>query len=425
MKAEDLRHLLPPFETERLANGLCLAVLDEPGRQVVAMALAYRAGTRDEAFGLGGTAHFLEHMMFKGTERYAAGELDRITLALGGSNNAFTSHDLTLYYFTFAADRWQRALELEADRMAGLRLEPAAVDAERQVILEEIAMYEAEPWDALEQAVAKALYTGHPYGLPVLGTPMDLEAIDGGVLADFHARRYRPSNATLVLVGDVGPQAREQVAEHFGGLDGKAPERPGLPPATPPAELVRLERRAGDVARLLMSLPAPAGTDDDHPLLRLAVGVLASGRASRLHRALVDEGQLAVGVTADLGESVDPSAVMIAAEVLPGIEPQRVEEVVLGELERFAEEPPTEEEVARTKKVLAADWIFDHEKVHQQAFLVSTALAVFDAEHPWRYLERMLAAGTSELAEVVDRYLRPRRGVVGWSLPVEGGHRLV
>jgi len=424
MKAAELRHLLPSFETERLENGLTLALLDAPGRQVVATALAYRAGTRDESPGLGGTAHFLEHMMFKGTELYAAGELDRITLALGGSNNAFTSHDLTLYHFTFASDRWQRALELEADRMAGLRLEPAEVDAERQVILEEIAMYEAEPWDALEQAVARTLYVGHPYGLPVLGTPEELRAIDGRSLAEFHALRYRPSNAVLVLAGDVGRQARDEVAEHFGGLNGAAPQRAPLPPAAPPAELVRLERQAGDVARLLLALPAPAATDADHPLLRLLLAVLGTGRASRLHRALVDEGQLAVGVSADLGESVDPGAVMIAAEVLPGVEPQRVEEAVLGELERIADEPPSEEEVARTKKVLAADWIFDHERVHQQALLVASSLAVFDAEHPWRYLERMLDAGTAELAEVACRYLKPRRGVVGWSLPAEEGDGL-
>src|SRR5207244_7983610 len=117
---------------------------------LVASVLYYRVGTRDEPAGRGGVAHFLEHMMFKGSARFGPGEIDRRTQALGGINNAFTSHDSTAYYFNFAADRWTEALTIEADRMAGLTLNPDEVASERQVILEEIAMYASEPWDALE-----------------------------------------------------------------------------------------------------------------------------------------------------------------------------------------------------------------------------------------------------------------------------------
>ena len=118
----------------RLGNGLTVCLLENRQAPVVTTALAYRAGTRDETPGHGGTAHFLEHMMFKGSARFGPGEIDRRTQALGGSNNAFTSHDSTTYYFSFAADRWTEALAIEADRMASLTLDPRQVASERQVI---------------------------------------------------------------------------------------------------------------------------------------------------------------------------------------------------------------------------------------------------------------------------------------------------
>ena len=158
---------------ERLDNGLTVCLLENRQAPIVTSALFYRAGTRDEPAGHGGVAHFLEHMMFKGSPRYGPGEIDRRTQALGGVNNAFTSHDATGYYFNFAADRWTEALAIEADRMAGLTLDPEQVASERQVILEEIAMYESEPWEALETEVQARLFAvpslrppgaGHPGG---------------------------------------------------------------------------------------------------------------------------------------------------------------------------------------------------------------------------------------------------------------------
>ncbi len=434
LEVGDLRGILPRPRVRRLASGLTLCVIESHRVPVVATAVVYRAGSRDETPGLGGTAHFLEHMMFKGSERFGTGEIDRMTRALGGSNNAFTSHDSTLYYFTFAADRWRRALEVEADRMAGLVLDPREVASERQVILEEIAMYEGEPWDALDRAVTEAFFAPHPYGRPVLGTREDLAAIDGDVLRDFHRRFYRPANAVLVVAGDVDAAVDEQVEEAFAGLDGApaagapaagapaagapaADNRPDARPRDPAGSLRRLERRQGEVPRMLLVFPAPAATDPDHVALTLLASVLGNGRSSRLHRALVDEGQLCVWVSADLHETVDPGAVSVALEVVPGVDPSRVEAEVLRQIDRLREQGPSDDEVARAKRIIAADWVFAHEKVHQQAFLAGTVLALFDLEHPWRYFERLLAAEAADLGDAAARYLRPSAGVLGWSLP--------
>jgi zinc protease len=404
---------------ERLANGLTVCLVENHQAPIVTSALFYRAGTRDEPAGHGGVAHFLEHMMFKGSARYGPGEIDRRTQALGGVNNAFTSHDATGYYFNFASDRWTEALEIEADRMVALTLDPEQVASERQVILEEIAMYDSEPWDALETEVQAHLFPSHPYGRPVLGTKEELIATGPEDLALFHRSLYRPDNGILVVAGDVGASALDEVERVLGGLPAGS-DHHRLDPATPvtPTSLVRIERRKGEVARLLLSLPAPPGSHPDHPVLKLLVTLLAGGRASLLQRALVDEGQLCAWIAAELSESLDASQITVAAEVVPGVEPERVEAEVLRLLAEVLISPPSEEEIERARQIATADWVFGHERVHQQALSAGLALAIFDLEHLDRHLRGLMEAGNDRLLEVASRYLRPERGgVLGWSLP--------
>jgi len=416
---------------------------------VVTTALWYRAGTRDEPPGHGGIAHFLEHMMFKGSARYGPGEIDRRTQALGGDNNAFTSHDATAYHFNFAPDRWREALAIEADRMAGLALDPEEVESERRVILEEIAMYEADPWDALEARVLAARFPGHAYGRPVLGTAGELRATGPAELAAFHRRFYRPSNAVLVVAGDVGDEAVDAVGRAFAGVDGEAggpdggPDGRGRPPGMgdppvplpsggargaradapePPNGAARVERRQGEVARLLVALPAPPADRPEHAALRVAATLLGAGRASRLTRRLVDEDQLCQWIAADVGETAEPGSFTIAAELVPGVEPARVEDAVVEELAALAggDRPPTDDELARARRIAVADWVFAHEKVHQQALAAGFALSLFDLGYPEREMARVLEVDGPALGEAAARWLVPARAVVGWSLPTEG-----
>jgi zinc protease len=407
---------------ERLDSGLTVCLLENRQAPIVTSALFYRVGTRDEPPGHGGVAHFLEHMMFKGSAKYGPGEIDRRTQALGGSNNAFTSHDATGYYFNFAADRWTEALAIEADRMAALTLDPEQVASERQVILEEIAMYDSEPWDALEMEVQAKLFQPHPYGRPVLGTREELNATGAEELRAFHRRFYRPDNAVLVVAGDLGAGPRgalDAVAEAFGRLPAGGERRNGhTPPVTLPQGIVRIERRKGEVARLLLALPAPSGSHPDHPVLRLLVTLLAGGRTSRLHEALVDGGKLCAWISADLSESMDASQLSIAAEVVPGVEPERVESEVLRLLGDLLRDPPSSEEVERARQIATADWVFGHEKVHQQAISLGLSATLFDLDYLDRHMRGLLAAGPQRVLDVASRYLRPERGaVLGWSLP--------
>jgi zinc protease len=429
----DLPTRLPRPETtiRRLPDGLTVCLLANRRAPVVTTALWYRAGTRDESAGHGGTAHFLEHMMFKGSAAYGPGEIDRRTQSLGGDNNAFTSHDATAYYFNFAPEYWHFGLAVEADRMAGLRLDPQEVEGERRVILEEIAMYEAEPWDALDQRVHAACFPHHAYGRPVLGTVAELKATGASELAAFHRRLYRPSNAVLVVAGDVSEEALDEVAAAFAGVADRASN--GAPAAPPAAAgrgsgaarrrgTVRVEQRRGEVARLLVALPAPPASHPDHAALRLASVLLGSGRASRLYRRLVDEENLCAWVTADLSETVEAGAFTVAAELVPGAEPAAVEAVVLSELEALGgARPPTPEEMERAHRVALADWVFAHDRVHQQALAVGFALALFgDAEFAIEQVEGLLAADAEAVVRMAGRYLDGAAAVVGWSLPRRG-----
>jgi zinc protease len=406
---------------ERLDNGLTVCLLANDQAPVVTTALWYRAGSRDEAPGQSGIAHFLEHLMFKGSRRYGPGDIDRRTQALGGANNAFTSHDATAYHFSFARDRWREALAIEADRMAGLTLDPDEVAAERQVILEEIAMAESEPWDALGTAVEAALFPDHPYGRPVLGTRADLKATGPGELAAFHRHFYRPDNAVMAVAGDLDEGALEAVAAAFAGIapGDSPPPRPALAAAAPldaAAGLRRITRRKGEVARALLALRGPAADHRDQPVLRLLATLLGGGRTSRLYRKLVDEEQLCAWVEADVGETVDPGSFTVALELVPGAEPARVEARLLAELAALA--GTDGEELERAKRILAADWVFAHERVHQQALAAGFSLALFDLDFLDRELRAALAADGERVAEVAARWLRPERGgVLGWSLP--------
>ncbi|HEV7668774.1 MAG TPA: pitrilysin family protein [Thermoanaerobaculia bacterium] len=414
--AADVPRLPGTLALHRLDNGLTVGLLANRQAPVVTSALCYHAGTRDEEARHGGAAHFLEHMMFKGSAAYGPGEIDRRTQALGGANNAFTSHDATVYYFNFAADRWAEALAIEADRMAHLALDPAETASERQVILEEIAMYDSDPWDALEMATMARLFPDHAYGRPVLGTKESLLATGDADLRRFHRAFYRPDNATLIVAGDLGDDALDRVTAALGQLEAGAAAHPVLPQATFPQGLERLDRDKGEVPRLLLALPAPAASDPEHAIARLLADLLAGGRASQLHRRLVDELELCAWISADVSDNLDRGHFAITAELIPGVEPERAEAALFAELAIRVAAPPSEEELARARQIAIADWVFDHEKVHQQAVSAALSVALFTPDHHERQLAAMIEATPDDLLASAERWLHPERGaVLGWS----------
>jgi zinc protease len=420
--ASRLKPLAEGLVLTELGNGLRVAALPVPDAPGVATALWYGVGARDEQAGELGAAHFLEHMMFKGSAHFGPGELDHRTQGLGGSNNAFTSHDATVYWFRLPPERWTEALVMEADRMAGLRLDPEAVESEREVVVEEISMYASDPWDALEQAVLAALWGEHPYARPILGTAESLAGLGPEQLRAFHRAAYSPDRALLLVAGAVTPAGVMAAAEaNFGAIPRGSTPRPKWAPARGPASRLRVERQLGELARLMLAIPAPAAGTAEHAVLRVLAATLGSGRASRLHRRLVEIEQLCAWVAVQLGEGVAGSVLSVSAELHPGIAPALVEGIVVAELERLALAPPEGEELERVRRMLRADFVFGHEATQERALAVAGALAVGDLDQPNRSLEEALAADSSTLARAAARHLTADApAVVGWSLPGAG-----
>jgi zinc protease len=411
----------------RLGNGLTVILAERHHDPVVAVMVWYRVGSRDEEEREAGVSHFLEHMMFKGSRRFGKGEIDRVTTELGGSNNAFTGSDHTAYWFEFASDRWEKALEIEADRMKHLRIDPAEFEAEKKVVLEELSMGDDDPWRTLSREVQLAVFRRHPYRRPVIGFTDSLKALAAADLRDYYARFYRPDNAVLVVCGDFEPaRALAAVRKHFGSLEGApksggkraAPFRPAI---EAPTGEQRLEVRWEDEGkRLCMAWPTiPVASDDDWTL-DLASIVLAGGKLSRLYRRLVVEERLATTVSCQNDTRVEGGVFWVFAEVAQGVEPAALERAIDEEIGRLAAKDVPATELARAKRLVVAGEAHDSETVSDLA----EDLGEFAVDARWQLaLEahaRVTAVGAGAVRECVARLLRRDRRVVGWCLPKNG-----
>ena len=344
---------------------------------------------------------------------------------LGGSNNAFTTPDHTAYWFELASDRWERAFELESDRMKGLLLDPDEFAAEKQVVLEELAMGEDDPWRHLARQVQAALFGWHPYARPVIGYRETLQPMTPEDMRAFHAAYYRPGNATLVVAGDVRPDEVLAAAERWFGEIADRPAAPSVPrPALPAADR---QERGGEVriatswddgaSRLVIGWPAAAvGSDDDYALDVLST-VLAGGKLGRLYRRLVVDDGLATSVSTHNDARVEGGGFWLYAEAVQGVEPARLESAIDEELRRIASDPVAEKDLVRAKRMLAAGEAFELETVTE----VAESLGEYATDLEWRdaleVTPRRNAVDAGDVQSVAARLFVRGPRVVGWSLP--------
>jgi zinc protease len=406
----------------RLANGLRVLVAERHGDPVVAVMTWYKVGARNEREDEAGMSHFLEHMMFKGSRRYAKGEVDRVTTQAGGTNNAFTSYDHTAYWFELASDRWEQALDIELDRMLDLTLDEVEFASEREVVLEELSMGLDDPWRRLADLVQAAVFSRHPYRRPVIGHVDALRALTPAAMRDYYKRFYHPGNATLVICGDVATaDALAAVERRFAKLasgPGYAeadPFRPGLD--VPPGEQ-RLRMSWDDQGqRLAMAWPAAAvGARDDWALDVLGA-VLTGGRSSRLYRRLVVERGLATNVTTHNDARIEGGIFWIFAECAQGVKPVALEAALEAELESLRKSKVPARELARVRSMLAAS----ESQEGETATDLAEDLGEFAVDADWRLaidgLAATLSISADELRECARRVLDPERRVVGWCVP--------
>jgi zinc protease len=342
-----------------LANGLKIIVWPDHDIPNIVMYNYVRAGGRNEYPGITGLSHFFEHMMFLGTEILEPGEFDRIMEAAGGANNAYTSNDLTVYQDWFPRSALKTIFEIETDRLENLKTYTEAVEAERQVVFSErrSSVDNNNFWKLYEQMRATA-FVAHPYQFPVLGWPSDIESWTEEDLANYYRTYYAPNNRTVIVTGDVTAADIFALAdEHF------APTPPQEPP--PAIRTVEPEQQGArrivvetEVQTPLLHIAFHAGTatDPDTQALNLLLNILVAGESSRLHRMLVEDEGIAIGVGGFQDEGFDPGLAYFYLTLPPGGDPARVEQRVLEELLRIAADGVTAAELAKARNIVLADF---------------------------------------------------------------------
>ena len=407
-----------------LDNGLRVLVQDDPRNPIVAVQVFYRVGSRNERPGATGLAHFLEHMMFKGTPTYGRGQIARLIEANGGRDNAYTTKDVTSYYTNIAADKLDLVLRIEADRMRHLLLDAAEIDSERKVVTEERRMRTEDDPDGLVYEEMNSLaFKAHPYRWPIIGWMSDIARINQAELRAFYNAYYQPNNAILVIAGDVrAPAALAMVRRHFAGLR-RGPAPPPVTAIEPPA----IDERRLVVRREQAQLPivniawhVPNHTSPDAPALELLSTLLSSGRASRLYQKLAYEKRMVLSAGGDYSYfSLDPSLFWFYAAPLPGQTPEAVEEALLGEIERLKQEVVPEEELARARNQIEASFVWQQDSVFSRA----SVLGRFEMLGSWRlldgYLPKIRAVTVADVQRVARTYFPLDRKNVSILLPPE------
>ena len=410
---------LPVFERS-LANGFKALVLPRSHAPVVVCDLYYPVGSVNEPPGKTGLAHFVEHMLFKGTERFPKGQIDRLAFIAAGHSNAETGEDLTHYWFAFPSDRWEIALAVEADRMRGANFDPHEIEAERKVIVEERARDMDSPAGRLDQQHLAVSYLHHPYRNPILGWPDDLGRITIDDLRDFYHLHYRPDGAVLVVVGDVQPElALDRIEAHFGTI-----ERGILPRFEPSSSEPRQSGRrdftmveSESVARALFGWHTVPRGHADGPALNVLSDLLACGRRSRLWDTLVERGRVASYVDAAQEGSQRAGQFLVQVESPAEVETGRVEKELRAILETLADAGPASEELERSRHRLEAAWRWEQEDLAGLASGLGQ-VALWDDWRVWQAEHRAaLAVSAEDIRRVVSTYLNESGLTVGWSLP--------
>ena len=362
-------------ESFHLDNGLEVLVLPDHRAPVVMHMVWYGVGAADDPAGKAGLAHFLEHLMFKGTAKVGKGELDKRLSRMGAEHNAFTSADATAYYQKVARDRLPEVMALEADRMLNLRLDADDVATEREVVREERRQrIENNPGAQLSEQLMAALYGGHPYGVPIIGSDETIRGLTREDALAHYKQYYAPNGAMLVLAGDITLRdARALAAEHYGALPkGRMPARPATRPE-PLAENVRRSLthpkvRVPSYMRLYASPTYTTASGREAHAIDLAAEILGGSVNSRLHRALVEEQGLALNADAasDTGGRMG-GVFFLQITPAPGVAPQQLEAAIDAVVQGFIAEGPTPAELTRAARKLAANAIYAQDSISELA----------------------------------------------------------
>jgi len=385
----------------------------------------YKVGSADETPGKSGLAHFLEHLMFKGTSKHPAGEFSQTVVRIGGNENAFTSLDYTGYFQRVPREHLAKMMEFEADRMTGLILKDENVLPERDVVLEEYNMRVANnPEARLNEQIMAALYLNHPYGRPVIGWHQEIEKLDREDALAFYRRFYAPNNAILVIAGDTDvKEVRPLVEQTFGKVAPQPaiPERrirPQEPDQVAPRTVTLADPHVEQpvMKRYYLAPSATTAASGESTALDVLAQLIGGGSNSYLYRALVVDKPLAVAASAAYqGTALDPSQFSVSVAPKPGVQFSQVEDAVDAVIAEIAQNPIRAEDLERVKTQLVAEAIYAQDNQATMARWYGGALTTgLSIEDIRSWPDRIRAVTADQVRDAARKWLDKKHSVTGY-----------
>ena len=408
---------------ETLANGLKVFAVKVPAAPLSVFQIWYDAGSINEQVGKTGLSHLLEHMMFKGTPEYGPKTFSKIIKRAGGIDNAGTSKDFVYYYQKLAPDRLYLSIELEADRMQNLIMDPKETLSERDVVMEERRMrYDDDPQNLVFEEVVAAAFKSHPYRWPVIGWMEDLKTITRDDLWKYYRSRYVPNNAFIVVAGDIDVDSvMKKIRKEFGAIP-RGPEIKKINVREPEqiGEKRIFVKKEAELPYVLSAYKAPNILNEDSYALEVLAGVLSGGKSARIYKSLIDEQRIALSAGAGYSALQKyPYLFYLYGTPLPGRKIEDVENALYEEVRKIKEQPPAEREVQKAKNQIEADFIMSQDSVFYQAMI----LAQFEMIGGWRlrdrYLEGIRKVTPEDVRRVAVKYLVEDHRTVGILVPVK------
>jgi zinc protease len=397
---------LPPPVRQTLRNGMRLIVQEHRAADIVAVYLFVGTGSRYEAADELGYAHFQEHMLFKGTDRFGPGYVDRVVEGVGGRSNAVTSFDYTTFHLILPSEATATGIELLSDMAFRSTFAPDEVAREREVIFEEVRIEQDNPRSAIVPQLYGLVFAGHPYGRPVKGTRETMNAASQARLRAFNRRYYVPENMTLVVAGPVDVMTvRPLVERTFGRMPSTGYKSSPAPAPRPLSGGVRRTvERPEQQAHLALGWLAPRSDDANSDAVDLLTTILAGTESSRLPQRLRDRERLVQSVTMSYSALVAGGIVTLRAE-LEAKDLERVEQIILEEIARIQESGPTEEERRLAVTKFEAQHAFDTETSEGLAYAYGLAETTWTLEAELRYVERLRRVSREQIRDAARRYL--------------------
>jgi len=411
----------------RLDNGLTVVVIPDHRAPVVTHMVWYRNGSADDPQGKSGIAHFLEHLMFKGTKAHPQGEFSRRIAEIGGQENAFTGNDYTAYFQRVAKEHLAELMEFEADRMTGLTLSDEVVTPERDVVLEERRMHcDADPGSQLNEAMLATLFTHHPYGTPIIGWAHEIEGLGREDALAYYARFYTPENAILIVAGDVDPAETRTLAERYYGPirpRGQAPKRsrPKEPPPVARRLVVVNDEKVEQPSwqRCYIAPSHRTAEPGESEALEVLAHLIGGGQTALIYRKLVLEEKKAVAAGAYyMGSAYDDTRFFLYAIPAPGVSLPDLDAAVDRVLAGFVADGVDPRELERAKTRLVAEAIYAQDSQFALARWYGASLATGETiTDVQQWPQRIEAVRAEDALAAARKWLERRHAVTGYLQP--------